>query len=179
MREILKFMFLIAAFLSIPPAINAQSWIDKPVFKNINIGSNDTISWTVEKDADSAVYILEEYRWERWIKIAEVPSKGNGENEYTCKNDTICDLYNIRIRLKSDRNIHSRLVQHKEQRAVTFRQGLKDGVLEMSCVTRYEVLDAYSNRVRSGCSEKILVSKLKRGIYYVNYGNEMSKFIKK
>lgn len=45
--------------------------------------------------------------------------------------------------------------------------------------TLFEVYDSYGNIVKKGFGEKVDVSNLKKGIYYLNYDNKTDTFVKK
>lgn len=147
-------------------------------FKRIAITDDQAITWTVENDCKKAVYQIKEFRWSKWILLGTVNSKGKGTNDYSFSLSDACDLYKIRIDLKGDRRCRSEPYDfYGSPSAIGYMVGVTNIVFTGS--TRYEIFSKEGIRVLTGCAEKVRVAELKKGAYYLNYGKQMVKFLRK
>ena len=179
MRNVLKSGLITLSLMLASTVGSAQFCEDNLFFKHVNIDSNNVITWMVLNDQDNVVYQLQEFRWNKWILLGEVNSKGKGTNSYRFEDKDICDIYNIRVRQKNNITCFSKKVKNKHWAPVLFAKGCGRPDIRFRLSTRYEVYDSYGNIVLSGCGDRVEIDHLKRGTYYINYGKEMSKFLKK
>ena len=133
-------------------------------------------------------FVIEQYRWNKWIAIGEVDGVGTPEEQ----------SYEFIVSPHSGEN-KLRVVQtdytgkKKPSKAVTFTSNLIEPSMSPIKVkdninftvdgspteTKYEIYDAYGNIVKKGVGTKVDCSNLKKGAYYINYDNKNEKFLKK
>lgn len=53
------------------------------------------------------------------------------------------------------------------------------GKVDKAVETMYEIYDQYGNIVKKGFGNKVDVSNLPKGGYFLNYDNKMGEFVKK
>ncbi len=54
------------------------------------------LSWTTENEAGALPFIIEQYRWNKWVKVGEVTGKGQvGENYYEVNIKLFNDMTNV------------------------------------------------------------------------------------
>ena len=178
MRVEIKFILALAAWWMCGTVVHGQSCKGTQTFKKINITTKNVITWEVDNDCSNAVYEIKEFRWNKWILVGVLNSKGTGTHDYTFSHDGICDLYKIRIELKGNRKCRSVPFENASAPPITqFSQGLND--ITFSSSTRYEIYSTEGLIVLKGCGAKVRVAGLKKGTYYLNYGKEMGKFTRK
>lgn len=147
--------------------------------KSIEVDSNATLRWITIDEINVRTIVIQQFRWNKWVKVGEVEGKGAGSNSYEFPITPHSGENKFRVGYPDD-EIFSKSVKYRDPTYYP-REGIwkvKDK-LEFDHVTMYEIFDAYGNIVLKGEAETVDVSKLKRGTYYINYDKEMDKFIKK
>jgi hypothetical protein len=133
-------------------------------------------------------YVIEQYRWNKWVVIGEVDGIGT----------SAANSYNFNLTPHSGENkIRIAQTDHtgrkRPSQAVTFanttinepefnpkrvRDIIKFSASGKPIETKYEIYDAYGNIVKKGVGSQVDCSNLKKGAYYINYDNKNEKFIK-
>ena len=154
-------------------------------FDSIYIDSTHTLKWATSREAGALPFLVEQKRWNKWIKVGEVEGKGiagqtnlyefkldlhSGENEFRVKQLDITKVprYSPSVKVMSDGPIVEPCGPFKGGNAINFTTS-----------TMYEVYDKDGNIQLKGEGTTIDISKLQRGIYYLAYDNTTQKFIKK
>jgi hypothetical protein len=140
------------------------------------------MEWTTEKETSSLVFVIEHFRWNKWIKVGEV--KGQGKTE-SCR-------YNFPINLHSGLNtIRIYQIDYKGQHSseeykiestspeVKIKSTKISGSIDFSNITDYEVVSEFGTLVTSGRGPSIDASKYPKGKYYVNYDNKVGAIVEK
>lgn len=157
--------------------------------KSIDVTPDGMLKWTTQDETGKLPFVIEQYRWNKWIVIGEVDGIGSPE-EHT---------YEFKITPHSGENkVRVKQIDHTKKPNISpsrsFMSNVKDVTFEPKKVrdevtfydvdenivkTRYEVYDAYGNIVKKGYGDKVDLSSLEKGAYYLNYDNKNEKFIKK
>ncbi len=157
--------------------------------KSIEISPSGTLKWTTTNETGKLPFVVEQYRWNKWIPVGEVDGIGtpeehtyefqitphSGENQVRVKQTDHTKRPNISPARKFQADVKEVDFQPKKvSDEITFYD------IDKSIVTtRYEVYDAYGNIVKKGFGEKVDLNNLEKGAYYLNYDNKNEKFIKK
>ena len=168
-----------------PKVLNPEVLKPKSTFEIISmeIDENGVLKWTTNNETGKLPYIIEQFRWNKWVKVGEEGGQGKkSTNDYTFKITPHSGENKFRVKQidYSRRPRYSSSVKHRSKKPpVTFApQKVKDVIL-FSDNTMYEIYDAYGNIVKKGFGKDVDVTNLKRGTYYINYDKEMGKFLKK
>jgi len=162
-----------------PEVLNALATFE---IKDLKV-SGDKISWSTVDESGPLPFVIEQYRWNKWIKVGEV--KGTGKQAL--------NKYSAAVRLHSGENrFRIKQVDYKKKPrysdevttipskpAVTFSPVRVADVITFSAPTMYEIYDAYGGIVFKGYGDSIKVGGLTKGKYYLNYDNKMDRFTKK
>jgi hypothetical protein len=162
-----------------PEVLNALATFE---IKDLKV-NGDKITWSTVNESGPLPFIIEQYRWNKWIKVGEV--KGSGKQ--TLNN------YSASVRLHSGENrFRIKQVDYRKKPRyseevttmsskpeVTFSPTRVDDVIKFSAPTMYEIYDAYGGIVFKGYGEQVKVGGLAKGKYYINYDNKMARFTKK
>lgn len=172
-----------------PKILNPEVLLPRSTFNILTIMIKDSkLSWETNNEKGKLPYIIEQYRWNKWVNVGEVEGVGTAGN----------NKYEYKITPHSGENIF-RVIQidHSgEKRAsdqVKFNSNLaaviktpaivKDNIQFSSngapVETRYEIYDAYGNIVKKGVGSTVNCSNLLKGVYYINFDNTNEKFVKK
>ena len=72
----------------LPKVLNAQVLKPKSTFEVVSIKADKdgNLKWVTKAESGKLPYVIEQYRWNKWIKINELEGQGsNTANEYTFK----------------------------------------------------------------------------------------------
>lgn len=176
-----------------PKVLNPEVLKPKSTFEVIAMTADKdgTIKWTTKSETGKLSFAVEQFRWNKWVKVGEV--EGNGtpvSNDYTFKIAPHSGKNQVRVR-QTDYTGQPRLSKAvdlnsevppvdfaplKASKDVNFfEKGKSDKAIE----TMFEVYDQYGNIVKKGYGSKLDVSNLPKGGYFLNFDNTMGEFVKK
>jgi hypothetical protein len=158
----------------------------------MNVTSAGVISFTTSGESGSLPFIIEQFRWNKWVKVGEVKGKGtNGNNAYTFKAKPHSGKNKFRIKQVdfSRRPRYSREIRltksatqvvvisnsdkQKVNAALLF--ATEDGA---EAATMYEIFNEFGNLVKKGFGKKVDLTGLDKGAYFVNYDAKSEQFRK-
>jgi hypothetical protein len=166
-----------------PAVINPEVLAPRASFNTIDIAvKDDQIIWKTNHEAGSLPYIVEQYRWNKWVQVGEVAGKGvPGTHEYSLPVRMHSGENRFRVR-QSDHNrkrqLSPEVVVEKNKPEVSLASMKVEDNLVFSEPTLYEIYDIYGRIVFKGYDDTISVRGLERGEYYLNFDNQMSVFTK-
>jgi len=167
-----------------PRILNAQ--VIKPnstfQFTSINI-DHEIISWATKGEKAGGKFYLEQFIYNNWNTIKEIPSKGSATlNNYAVDEGHHSGTNKYRIKYQEREGVffYSRVVEHSSLKdPVTFYPKRASTTLFLSRETDYEILDASSVLIKKGKGKEIPIEDLKSGVFYLNVDNKTEKFMKK
>lgn len=168
-----------------PKVINPEVIQPHATFEvvDINIDKTGLLNWTTKNEMGSLPYIVEQYRWHKWIEVGEVAGKGNiDKNVYSFKPNFNSAENKFRIRQVGNGGIAKKssvitFVSSVEEPTYVIGKEMKN--ILFSNETLYEVYDTYGKIVKRGYGKEIDISSLDRGNYFLCYDNVISDFKKK
>jgi len=169
-----------------PTVVNPEVLQTKSNFAFVNFKADKTskLLWTVKGDLYSS-FIIEEFRWNKWMTIAEV------DNADTIKKST----YSYEI--KPHFGINQFRVSHTDEKgnttySKTIRYQAPPTVKEIFLTstkvadeisftgeTAFEIFDEKENFILDGYGDKVKITDLPKGKYTVNYDNKTEIISKK
>lgn len=166
-----------------PKVLNPDVIQSKSTFRisKIEVGRDKILRWTTTNETGSLDFIIEQYRWNKWVRVGIVKGKGgNKTNVYSYKIAAHSGQNKFRVK-QIDYSKKARYSKDAIFRAmlplVTFKKS--GNTIIFSQATMYEIYNYYGNIVLKGSGDKIDISKLKSGDYFLNYDNKMDTFKKK
>jgi hypothetical protein len=167
-----------------PLVLNAEDLKPRPTYEvqAMNVSSNGILRWTSSKESGPLPYIIEQYKWNKWVPIGTVDGLGtpdnhdyafkvalhSGENKFRVKQIGLGSLPKISTAV----TIQSSTV--KPNYALT-----KDyGALQFTEETFYELYDDYGI-IKKGYGKEVKLTNMKKGVYYLCYDNQITEFEKK
>ncbi|WP_258540301.1 hypothetical protein [Parvicella tangerina] len=138
---------------------------------------NDTVlHWCSSNEHQKFDYVIEQYRWNKWIKSGEVKSTGTSEeNCYSFVPDLHAGENTFRIvqyGSNDEKKISDKISLHCKKPKVKILSN-HWYTLEFSDKTMYEIYDEKGTLLMKGFSKKPNTDHLDRTIFYVNFGNEL------
>ena len=168
-----------------PKVLNPEDLKPKSTFEVLDIKVDDchNFTWKTKGETGKLPFVIEQFRWNKWIKVGEVEGKGtssensyefkitphSGENQYRAKQID----YTGKPRYSKPARCTSDVAE------VTFNPIKVKDIIYFTGETMFEIYDSYGNIVKKGFADKVDVTNLKKGVYYLNFDNKTDKFIKK
>jgi len=173
-----------------PKILNPEVLLPRSTFKvtEISVAASGKLVWKTNEEQGKLPYIIEQYRWNKWVTIGEVQGKGTPET----------NSYEFQVTPHSGENtVRVTQVDHsgtkRTSKEVKFASTVPTVIKNPAKVkdiinftsedgkameTRYEIYDAYGNIVKKGVGSSVNCENLLRGVYYINFDNVNEKFIK-
>ena len=167
-----------------PIVLNPEVLYARATFEltKLQIEGNN-VKWSAIKEAGSLPFVVEQFRWNKWVEVGRVVGKGevaettyeskvrfhSGENKFRVKQTdyTGKPKYSEEVTFTSEKN------------EVSFSPTRVDDVLNFSAPTMYEIYDEFGGIIFKGYGQNVKVSGLKKGKYYLNLDNRLEIFSKK
>lgn len=171
-----------------PKIINPEVLRPKSTFvlEDISCTSNGELSWSTTNETGKLNFLIEQYKWNKWVVIGEVNGMGTPEkHDYNFK--VLPHSGENKVRLAQIDNTSKKRVTE----SVTFSPDLpspKINVLKEEKLiefvadknrikTKYEIFDTYGNIVKKGFNDEVSFANLKPGVYHVNYDNKNDRLV--
>jgi len=169
-----------------PKVLNSEVLKPKSTFEVISMKmeGDGTLKWNTKNETGKLPFIIEQYRWNKWVKVGEADGKGIGDNNgYIFKITTLYSGEN-QIRIKqvdyTSQPRYSKPVKFVSTLPeVTFTPVKVSKDITFSYETLYEIYDQYGNVVKKGFGKSVDCWNLQKGVYYLNYDSKTAEFIKK
>jgi len=169
-----------------PKVLNPEVLNPKSTYKtqSISVSSNGTLTWSTTDEAGVLTYVVEQYRWNKWVYVGEVEGAGRTgkTNSYSFQVTPHSGTNKFRVKQIDYTGVprYSPAAEYTSTVPVVTGASAKvDNDITFSAETMFEVYDIHGNIVKKGYSNKIDASNLKKGIYYLNYDNSTIEFMKK
>jgi hypothetical protein len=176
-----------------PKVLNPEVLKPRSTFEivNMSVEKDGTFKWTTKNETGKLPFIIEQFRWNKWVKVGEVEGTGtSANNDYSFKISPHSGKNQVRVRQmdftgqgRPSKSVdftseipESEYTPQKTSKDLSF---FVKGKPDKSSETMYEIYDQYGNIVKKGFGNKVDVSNLPRGSYYLNYDNKMGEFSKR
>lgn len=172
----------------LPKVLNPEVLRPKSTFDNSEIFVNDNkiLKWKTTNEQGKLTYIVEQYRWNKWVKIGEVDGNGKvEENNYKFSVASHIHSGENKFRAKQidytgrPRPTKSTTYSDKAQTVITLINPKVKKTLDFSDNTLYEIFDTFGNLVKKGYGKIINIENLPKGLYYVNFDNTSGAVVSK
>lgn len=159
----------------IPKILNPEDLKPQATFQvvQMTIDNEGLIKWTSTNETGRLPYIIEQFKWNKWVPVGEVEGVGLPGNH----------SYQFKVTLHSGEN-KFRLKQKgsmgtvKYSKEITVKSNVnkpeyvqKNKSIEFTADTFFEVYDAFGIIQKRGYGKFINLENLKSGIYYISYDN--------
>ncbi len=170
-----------------PKVLNPEVLKPKSTFELINIKVVDCglLEWETKGESGKLPYVVEQYRWNKWIKVGEVEGKGTGEaNKYSFKVVPHSGENMVRVK-QIDYTNEPNISKTSKFKCIDAEVKIKNAngkiskTLDFTSETMYEIYDSFGNIVKKGFALSVDCENLKKGTYYINYDNKTEQFSKR
>jgi hypothetical protein len=172
-----------------PKILNPEVLLPRSTFKvtEMTISNDGLLKWTTTAEQGKLPYIIEQYRWNKWVSAGEVDGAGTPtSNSYEYKVIPHSGENKVRVvqidhsgtKKKSEDKVFTSSVPEVEMAPKKVKTEIKFTANGSPIETKYEIYDAYGNIVKKGFASSVNCDNLRKGAYYINFDNKNEKFIK-
>lgn len=145
--------------------------------ENVKLGQDGIFHWTTSNETAQLNYIVEQFRWNKWVKVGEVKGKGtSGIHKYEFKITPHSGENKIRVKqldYTSKPRYSDAATMVSEQEPVSISgDKFKNQISFVGGKSQYELYDKYGTIVKRGYSDNINISNLDKGTYYLSLDNK-------
>tara|TARA_B110000046_G_scaffold40521_1_gene44915 strand:- start:62678 stop:63472 length:795 start_codon:yes stop_codon:yes gene_type:complete len=165
-----------------PEVLNSEVLKPKSTFNNTKASVNEDgiFKWTVDNENGKLDYIVEQFRWNKWVKVGEVSGEGvPGSHNYQFKITPHSGANQFRAKQidYTGKARYTRTATHTSSAPVITLgdDKFKGSVNFQGGPTMHEVYDRYGTVVKRGYGQSIDISKLDKGEYYISFDNVTKK----
>jgi len=167
-----------------PKILNPEVLLPLSTFNIVSqeVNSVGELKWITNNEKGSLIFIVEQFKWNRWVKIGEVDGLGTSiENNYYFKVTPHSGNNKIRVYqldFTKEKRYSESLIFKSSLQEVKFKRIEGDNKFIFSDETSYEIYN-YSDRiVMKGYGNEVDYSRLPKGPYYLYYDNDVTSFAK-
>jgi len=172
-----------------PKILNPEVLLPRSTFvvTGITVSNAGKLTWQTTGEQGKLPYIIEQYRWNKWVTVGEVQGKGTpGANSYEFNVTPHSGENTVRI-VQIDHSGSKRTSKEVKfvsnipvvaKSPVKVKEVISFTANGQPVETRYESYDAYGNIVKKGVGSSVNCQNLLSGAYYINFDNVNEKFIK-
>jgi hypothetical protein len=165
-----------------PRILNPEVLLPRSTFEitSVNVTKNGVYEWSSTNEKGKLTYIIEQFKWNSWVKVGEVNGKGKEDvNEYQFNIIPHSGLNKVRVK-QIDYTNKPRYSYLKEFISnldpVSFTKVNKGEDIVFSDKTFFEVYNYHGKIIKLGYNNHVNISDLPAGEYNLNYDNVTGNF---
>lgn len=151
--------------------------------KSFKVSKEGFVSWTTTNEQGSLPFIVEQFIFDKWVKVAEVPGIGTPTpNSYSVPIILHSGENKFRVRQKGyDKmsRFSDIITYYSKKEPVTYSIINKNQTISFSADTYFIIYDPYGRVVKQGYGNSIDISNYAKGYYCLIYDNKLGGFTKK
>jgi hypothetical protein len=168
-----------------PVVLNPEVLKPRPTFEvvSMNINNSGVLKWTAKNESGSLPYVIEQFKWNKWVYVGEVQGIGNSENhDYSFQISTHSGENKFRVKqvgLGATPKVSSPVIINSATDKPSYMITKDNKAIQYTIETAFEVYDAFGSIVKKGFAKQTDIANLPKGKYYLCYDNQVSEFDKK
>lgn len=171
-----------------PKLLNPEALRPKSTFvlNDISCTNEGVLDWSTTEESGKLNFLIEQYKWNKWVVIGEVTGVGtpelntyrfnvlphSGENLIRLAQIDNTSKKRVTKTVSFTPTIGAPILQNKPE-----EQTLEFVVTGKKVKTKYEIFDAYGNIVKKGYNSTVNYANLKKGVYHINFDNSNEKIV--
>lgn len=169
----------------IPVVLNPEVLKPRPTFEvvSMNINASDILKWTTKNESGALPYIIEQFKWNKWVFVGEVQGIGTFDtHDYSFQVTTHSGENKFRIKQKGlgvAPKVSNAVILNSMKDKPTFIISKDAKFIQYSYETNFEVYDVFGTVVKKGFGKETSMDNLSKGKYYLCYDNQVTEFDKK
>ena len=169
----------------VPRVLNLEDLKPKPTYEVLmmNLNPEGVLKWGTKEESGILPYVVEQFKWNKWVYVGEVQGIGNPENhDYSFQIATHSGENKFRIKqvgLGATPKVSSAVIINSGTDKAGFMITKDNKALQYTVETAFEVYDVFGTIVKKGFGKETDISNLAKGKYYLCYDNQVSEFDKR
>ena len=144
--------------------------------KEMKVTNEGLLTWTTENELNKFPYTIEQYMWNKWVKVGEVEGQGSANhNAYSFQLHPHSGENKVRVKqyLSGKPNISPEKKFTPAKKEIIYKLDEQNRKIIFSGETSYELFDHHGNMLKKGYGKEILLHDIDRELfYYLNYDNK-------
>ncbi len=153
------------------------------IINSIKVSKEGFVSWTAANEQGSLPYTVEQYIFDKWVKVAEISGVGTPTpNSYSVPVVLHSGENKFRVKQKGyDKmsRFSDIITYYSKKEAINYSILDKNQTLSFSGDTYYIIYDPYGVILKQGYGNSVDISNYKKGYYCLVYDNKLGGFVKK
>lgn len=168
-----------------PVVLNPEVLKPRPTFEvvSMNINNSGILKWTAKNESGSLPYVIEQFKWNKWVYVGEVQGVGTAEShDYSFQISTHSGENKFRVKqvgLGATPKVSSPVIINSGTDKPSYMITKDNKAIQYTIETDFEVYDAFGSVVKKGFGKQTDIANLPKGKYYLCYDNQVSEFDKK
>jgi hypothetical protein len=169
----------------VPVVLNPEVLKPRPTFEvvSMNINNSGILKWTTKNESGPLPYVIEQFKWNKWVYVGEVQGLGNPDNhDYSFQVATHSGENKFRVKqvgMATTPKVSSAVIVNSTIDKPYFMITKDNKAIQFTNETAFEVYDAFGSVVKKGFGKATDISNLSKGKYYLCYDNQVTEFDKK
>ncbi len=168
----------------VPKVLNLEDLKPKPTFEvqMMSLSPEGLLKWQTKNETGPLPYVVEQFKWNKWVPVGEVDGKGTSENQdYSFQVAMHSGVNKYRVKQKGFNGfvkVSKDVTAISSMNKPSYAIAKKSTSIDFSAETAYEVYDAYGVIVKKGFGKQVRIDNLTKGDYYLCYDNSLAEFRK-
>ncbi|HRG01573.1 MAG TPA: hypothetical protein PKZ75_10675 [Bacteroidia bacterium] len=168
-----------------PVVLNPEVLKPRPTFEvvSMNINNSGILKWTAKNESGSLPYVIEQFKWNKWVYVGEVQGVGTAEShDYSFQISTHSGENKFRVKqvgLGATPKVSSPVIINSGTDKPSYMITKDNKAIQYTIETDFEIYDAFGSVVKKGFGKQTDIANLPKGKYYLCYDNQVSEFDKK
>jgi len=162
-----------------PQVLNPEVLKPKSTFntQKISFTNEGVLEWNTNNENGKIDFIVEQFRWNKWVKIGEVSGEGTpGSHEYSFKITPHSGDNKARVKQVdyTGKPRYSKAASYTSKVPAVSLNGetkFKGKISFYGGETLYEIYDRFGTIVKKGFGQSADITSLEKGTYYVSFDN--------
>lgn len=149
--------------------------------KDVKLNDQNQLTWTSSGENGKLPFIVEQFKWNKWVQVGSVLGKGADQNEYALDVKLPSGSNRIRIKQKdySGERVASELEVEVSKPEVYLLTDKMKNFIDFTDKTHFELFNEYGVLVLSGYKSSVDISHLEKGNYYLNFEKTFGEELRK
>jgi len=168
-----------------PVVLNPEVLKPRPTFEvvSMNINASGVLKWTAKNESGALPYVVEQFKWNKWVYVGEVQGVGSPENhDYSFQISTHSGENKFRVKqvgLSATPKLSSAVIINSNTDKPSYMITKDNKAIQYSTETAFEVYDAFGSIVKKGFGKETNIENLAKGKYYLCFDNQVTEFDKR
>lgn len=167
-----------------PKILNPEVLLPESTFDIVsnNVTNTGELTWSTINEKGIITFVIEQYKWNRWVKSGEVDGVGTPiENSYYFQITPHSGENKVRVYqldFTKEKRYSKTLTFLSDIKEVKFKRIVEEGKFIFSDYTLYEIYNYSNCIVMKGYGKELNYVNLPKGPYYLYYDNKNTSFAK-